>query len=227
MVDVSRVQKELTECNRDSDISGVSIALHDGGSSITHLTGTIAGPRDSPYEGGTFRIDIRLPGGYPFEPPKMQFITKVWHPNISSQNGAICLDILKDQWSPALTLKTALLSLQALLSAPAPDDPQDAVVAQQLVLDDSLGLILKPSGKFRVVIGLLSVLDNYLYLRDKATFVSTARYWTEAFAKSDSTGMEEKVQKLVEMGFPEDMVRSTLLSVNGDENMALEKLCSG
>uniref|UniRef100_A0A453GDP2 E2 ubiquitin-conjugating enzyme n=1 Tax=Aegilops tauschii subsp. strangulata TaxID=200361 RepID=A0A453GDP2_AEGTS len=162
MVDVSRVQKELTECNRDSDISGVSIALHDGGSSITHLTGTIAGPRDSPYEGGTFRIDIRLPGGYPFEPPKMQFITKVWHPNISSQNGAICLDILKDQWSPALTLKTALLSLQALLSAPAPDDPQDAVVAQQ-------------------------------YLRDKATFVSTARYWTEAFAKSDSTGMEEKV----------------------------------
>lgn len=54
------------------------------------------------------------------------------HPNISSQNGAICLDILKDQWSPALTLKTALLSLQALLSTPEPDDPQDAVVAQQV-----------------------------------------------------------------------------------------------
>lgn len=54
------------------------------------------------------------------------------HPNISSQNGAICLDILKDQWSPALTLKTALLSVQALLSAPQPDDPQDAVVAQQV-----------------------------------------------------------------------------------------------
>ncbi|KAL6613898.1 hypothetical protein ACP70R_036168 [Stipagrostis hirtigluma subsp. patula] len=201
MVDVSRVQKELTECNRDREVSGVSIALHDG-TTISHLTGTIAGPKDTPYEGGTFVIDIRLPVandlwcGYPFEPPKMQFITKVWHPNISSQNGAICLDILKDQWSPALTLKTALLSLQALLSAPAPDDPQDAVVAQQ-------------------------------YLRDYSTFVATARYWTEAFAKSASTGMEEKVQKLVEMGFPEDLVRSTLKSVDGDENMALEKLCSG
>ncbi|XP_062207949.1 ubiquitin-conjugating enzyme E2 27-like [Phragmites australis] len=195
MVDVSRVQKELTECNRDREVSGVSIALHDG-ATISHLTGTIAGPRDTPYEGGTFIIDIRLPSGYPFEPPKMQFITKVWHPNISSQNGAICLDILKDQWSPALTLKTALLSLQALLSAPAPDDPQDAVVAQQ-------------------------------YLRDYSTFVGTARYWTEAFAKSASTGMEEKVQKLVEMGFPEDLVRSTLKSVDGDENMALEKLCTG
>lgn len=54
------------------------------------------------------------------------------HPNISSQSGAICLDILKDQWSPALTLKTVLLSVQALLSAPEPDDPQDAVVAQQV-----------------------------------------------------------------------------------------------
>jgi hypothetical protein len=61
---------------------------------------------------------------YPFVPPKMRFRSKVWHPNVSSANGAICLDILKDQWSPALTLKTALLSLQALLSSPQPDDPQ-------------------------------------------------------------------------------------------------------
>ncbi|PNH00063.1 Ubiquitin-conjugating enzyme E2 27, partial [Tetrabaena socialis] len=72
---------------------------------------------------------------------------QVWHPNISSQNGAICLDILKDQWSPALTLKTALLSLQALLSSPQPDDPQallsspqpddpqDAVVAKQYMAE--------------------------------------------------------------------------------------------
>lgn len=57
------------------------------------------------------------------------------HPNISSQSGAICLDILKDQWSPALSLKTALLSLQALLSSPVPDDPQDAVVAQQVLFE--------------------------------------------------------------------------------------------
>ena len=54
----------------------------------------------------------------------MRFITKVWHPNVSSANGAICLDILKEQWSPALSLKTALLSVQALLSSPEPDDPQ-------------------------------------------------------------------------------------------------------
>ena len=61
----------------------------------------------------------------------MKFTTKVWHPNISSDSGAICLDILKNEWSPALTVRTALISLQALMSAPEPDDPQDAVVAKQ------------------------------------------------------------------------------------------------
>ena len=60
----------------------------------------------------------------------MKFDTKIWHPNISSESGAICLDILKNEWSPALTIRTALISLQALLSAPEPDDPQDAVVAK-------------------------------------------------------------------------------------------------
>ncbi|KAG6423796.1 hypothetical protein SASPL_114199 [Salvia splendens] len=194
MVDFARVQKELQDCNKDFEVSGIKVSPK-GDTNLTHLFGTIHGPVGTPYEGGTFKIDITLPDGYPFEPPKMQFATKVWHPNISSQSGAICLDILKDQWSPALTLKTALLSVQALLSAPEPDDPQDAVVAQQ-------------------------------YLKDYQTFVGTARYWTEAFAKTLSLGVEEKVQKLVEMGFGEALVRSALESVGGDENMALEKLCS-
>ncbi|XP_022730213.1 ubiquitin-conjugating enzyme E2 27-like [Durio zibethinus] len=193
MIDFARVQKELQECSREQDSSGITVSPKSD--NLARLTGIIPGPLGTPYEGGSFEIDITLPDGYPFEPPKMKFVTKVWHPNISSQSGAICLDILKDQWSPALTLKTALLSVQALLSAPEPDDPQDAVVAQQ-------------------------------YLREYQTFVGTARYWTESFAKASSLGIEEKVQRLVEMGFANGLVRSTLEAVGGDENLALERLLS-
>lgn len=65
----------------------------------------------------------------------MKFDTKIWHPNISSVTGAICLDILKNEWTPALTIRTALISLQALMCAPVPEDPQDAQVASQYKTD--------------------------------------------------------------------------------------------
>lgn len=61
----------------------------------------------------------------------MKYDTKIWHPNISSVTGAICLDILKNEWTPALTIRTALISLQALMCNPVPEDPQDAQVASQ------------------------------------------------------------------------------------------------
>ena len=74
--------------------------------------------------------DIVIPESYPFQPVKMKFLTKIYHPNVSSASGAICLDILKDAWSPVLTLKSTLISLQSLLCSPEPRDPQDAEVAK-------------------------------------------------------------------------------------------------
>ncbi|KHF99533.1 Ubiquitin-conjugating enzyme E2-17 kDa [Gossypium arboreum] len=68
-----------------------------------HWQATLMGPSDSPYAGGVFLVSIHFPPDYPFKPPKVAFRTKVFHPNINS-NGSICLDILKEQWSPALTI---------------------------------------------------------------------------------------------------------------------------
>jgi ubiquitin-conjugating enzyme E2 D len=89
---------------------------------------TIIGPEDSPYAGGLFSLNIHFPSDYPFKPPKLQFTTKIYHPNINS-NGGICLDILKDQWSPALSNAKVLLSVCSLLTDPNPDDPLEAEIA--------------------------------------------------------------------------------------------------
>ncbi|KAK1443327.1 ubiquitin conjugating enzyme like protein [Babesia gibsoni] len=121
-----RLQRELLDIQKEV---GGTVDAHTVDGNIYKWRGYIKGPIQTPYEGGHFILNITIPQDYPYNPPKIQFETKIWHPNISSETGAICLDILKNEWSPALTIRTALLSIQALLSAPEPDDPQDAEVA--------------------------------------------------------------------------------------------------
>jgi ubiquitin-conjugating enzyme (huntingtin interacting protein 2) len=128
-----RIAKELGDIQKDRS-SGITCRAADPNSSdITHLKGSFPGPTDTPYAGGTYYVDIKIPTDYPFKPPVMKFDTKLWHPNVSSQTGAICLDTLGSAWSPVLTIKSALISLQSLLSTPEPKDPQDAEVAHMLM----------------------------------------------------------------------------------------------
>ena len=97
---------------------------------------TIMGPDDSPYSGGVFFLSIDFSTDYPFKPPKVMFITKIYHPNINS-NGSICVDILKDNWSPAITVEKLLLSIVLLLCDPNPADPLVPDIANQYKNDRS------------------------------------------------------------------------------------------
>ncbi|CEQ41005.1 SPOSA6832_02686, partial [Sporobolomyces salmonicolor] len=96
---------------------GISAIPHED--NLRYFDVLISGPDSSPFEGGIFKLELFLPEEYPMAPPKVRFLTKIYHPNIDKL-GRICLDILKDKWSPALQIRTVLLSIQALLSAPNP-----------------------------------------------------------------------------------------------------------
>ncbi|EGX52566.1 Ubiquitin-conjugating enzyme E2 1, variant 2 [Orbilia oligospora] len=116
---LKRINKELTDLGRDPPSSCSAGPIGDD---LFHWQATIMGPADSPYASGVFFLAITFPTDYPFKPPKVNFTTRIYHPNINS-NGSICLDILRDQWSPALTISKVLLSICSMLTDPNPDDP--------------------------------------------------------------------------------------------------------
>jgi ubiquitin-conjugating enzyme E2 T len=96
------------------------------GGSTDRLEAAIIGPEGSPYHGGVFKLEVCVPARYPLEPPKIRFLTPVYHPNVD-EAGRICLDILKPaphgSWRPSINLSSVLTSLQLLLAEPNPDDP--------------------------------------------------------------------------------------------------------
>jgi hypothetical protein len=79
-----RIAKEIADIQNDQH-SKIVVEPAGNGDDLTHLRGQFYGPPDTPYEGGTFAVDIKIPSEYPFRPPVMRFETKIWHPNVSSQ----------------------------------------------------------------------------------------------------------------------------------------------
>ncbi|GFO38571.1 ubiquitin-conjugating enzyme e2 e2 [Plakobranchus ocellatus] len=121
------IQKELAEITLDPP---PNCSAGPKGDNLYEWASTILGPTGSVYEGGVFFLDIHFSLEYPFKPPKVTFRTRIYHCNINSQ-GAICLDILKDNWSPALTISKVLLSVCSLLTDCNPADPLVGSIATQ------------------------------------------------------------------------------------------------
>lgn len=122
-----RIVKETQRLLSEPD-PGISASPSED--NLRYFNVMILGPAQSPYEGGVYKLELFLPEEYPMAAPKVRFLTKIYHPNIDKL-GRICLDILKDKWSPALQIRTVLISIQALLSAPNPDDPLAEEIAKQ------------------------------------------------------------------------------------------------
>jgi ubiquitin-conjugating enzyme E2 D/E len=122
-----RLQREYAEIQQDPPANCTAGPVTE--KDLTNWTAMLFGPADSPFTGGVFHLSIRFPSDYPFKPPIVTFQTKIYHPNINAAGG-ICLDILKSQWSPALTISKVLLSILSLLTDANPNDPLVPEIAE-------------------------------------------------------------------------------------------------
>ena len=127
-----RITRELADLRQDPPANCSAGPINE--SDLFNWEGVIFGPSDSPFQGGVFKVNIQFPADYPFKPPRVTFLTKIYHPNINAA-GFICLDILKHNWSPALTISKVLLSILSLLTDPNPKDPLMPDIAQLYVND--------------------------------------------------------------------------------------------
>ena len=152
---VSRMGKEMERLKKDPP-HGVVCWPKEG--RLNHLEVKLLGEESTPYAGGVFKLEIKIPNRYPFEPPHVQFLTQIYHPNIDTA-GRICLDVLKSpptgSWKPAHNLHTILTSILLLLSEPNPDD----------------GLMADISSEYKY---------------QRPTFVAKAKQWTSQYAKISS-----------------------------------------
>ncbi|KAK9433732.1 ubiquitin-conjugating enzyme/RWD-like protein [Lipomyces doorenjongii] len=106
---------------------------------LFYWTGVITGIPGGPYEGGSWKIDIRIPNTYPLHPPEIKFVTPICHPNIHFKTGEVCLDVLKSHWTAAWTLLSACIAVRALLSDPEIDSPLNIDAANVLRCGDTTG----------------------------------------------------------------------------------------
>lgn len=150
MAYIRRINKEFLEI-KNTPPEGIRGWLPDE-NNIMIWHAEMHGPTNTAYEGGKFKLEIIFDNTYPFKPPKVKFITKLYHPNIGD-SGSICLDVLKSAWSPALTATKLLLSISSLLADPNPNDPLNGEAAKHYLknMDEFRRIVKEKMAKYGAI----------------------------------------------------------------------------
>ncbi|ODQ77708.1 hypothetical protein BABINDRAFT_10035 [Babjeviella inositovora NRRL Y-12698] len=122
-----RVQKDITELDLPE-----SIKITFPRSDDTMNFQLVISPCEGPYYGGKFPFSIAIDDNYPIEPPKIKCGVKIYHPNIDYE-GNVCLNILREDWTPILNLNSIFIGLQFLFSEPNGHDPLNKDAANDLL----------------------------------------------------------------------------------------------
>lgn len=145
------LRKQLAELNKNP-VEGFSAGLIDD-DDIYQWEVVVIGPQDTLFEGGFFKAHLIFPHDYPHRPPKMKFITEMWHPNVA-KNGDVCISILhepgedkfgyekpEERWLPIHTVETIMISVISMLADPNGDSPANVDAAKEWRED--------PNGEFK------------------------------------------------------------------------------
>ncbi|GFH13803.1 ubiquitin_conjugat_2 domain-containing protein [Haematococcus lacustris] len=117
-----------SDCCHNRVMSDWPVELCDDNTS--EFTVVFHGPKDSPYEGGTWKVHVELPDAYPYKSPSIGFVNRIFHPNVDETAGSVCLDVINQTWSPMFDLLNVFeVFLPQLLLYPNPTDPLNGEAA--------------------------------------------------------------------------------------------------
>lgn len=134
-----RLLKEHRELQRELKRGDADIKLEPVDGNLYQWSGTLRGPEGTAYDGGEFRVEVVVPSSYPLTAPNFRFATQIFHPNVHPKTGEICVDILKNAWSPAWTLQSTCRAILVLLAHPEPDSPLNCDAGNLLRQGDNRG----------------------------------------------------------------------------------------